>query len=592
MEDTYTTPPEQSEKKTIVRRQFIQGAATTVAAAVATITLQPLLGSPAAEASVVPYRPGKRARISYRYRVERAEKNYVEIRELPDNGDVRRFRDFSGNFAKTLRQGSLGIPDKDAFKSLQNALKTGEFDKFERIKVGTPGGGLNSRLNGPQGALALELEGLDSHATVIPPAPRVDSDITAAEQVEHYWAALLRDVPFTEYENNPLVAKAAADMNRLSYLRSPQNNEFAYPVTPRNLFRGQIYRGDGNVKGPYLSQFLLQTAMQGQIPIVQRIQTYQAGRDFMTSVEEYLRIQNGQEPSRELIPDAELHYIRTGRELAAYPYSDILFQAYYMAALILPQIGAPLVGGPLNPGDPYLGSVTEKAFFTFGAQDAVATMAEMATRALKAAWFHKWVVNLRLRPEAYGGLVQARLSDVQPMPQAARALHSDVFNSAVLPIIRAKYGTYLLPQCYPEGCPTHPCYPAGHGTVAGACLTALKFFYDGSARIRPLLRQQGLDVVVPSWDGLSLVPYTGPDRDEMDLNGEFIKLAFNISFGHGIHAGIHFRSSTHWAILLGEQVALSVLRDRVRSYNEPFSISLTKFDGTRVTFNNRGSDNT
>src|SRR6516162_6601347 len=35
--------------------------------------------------------------------------------------------------------------------------------------------------------------------------------------------------------------------------------------------------------------------------------------------------------------------------------------------------------------------------------------------------------------------------------------------------------------------PTHPCYPTGHGTVGGACITAIKFFFDGSQRIRPLL---------------------------------------------------------------------------------------------------------
>ena len=53
-----------------------------------------------------------------------------------------------------------------------------------------------------------------------------------------------------------------------------------------------------------------------------------------------------------------------------------------------------------------------------------------------------------------------------------------------------------------------------------------------------------------------------------------------ISLGHGIHAGIHFRSSTFWSILLGEQIALSILKDRAKSYDEPFAIAITKFDGT------------
>jgi hypothetical protein len=144
----------------------------------------------------------------------------------------------------------------------------------------------------------------------------------------------------------------------------------------------------------------------------------------------------------------------------------------------------------------------------------------------------------------------------------------------------------LLPQAFPEGSPTHPCYPTGHGAVAGACITAIKFFYDCSQKIRPLLNAVGRDVVVPSDDGLSLNTYGGSDRDSLDINGELNKLAFNISLGHGIHAGIHFRSSTFWSILLGEQITLSILRDRANSYDEPFAITITKFDGTSAEISN------
>jgi len=62
------------------------------------------------------------------------------------------------------------------------------------------------------------LEGLDSHAVVIPPSPSVASAQTAAEAVEHYWGALLRDVPFTHYGTNPLAAQAAEDMYELSFV--------------------------------------------------------------------------------------------------------------------------------------------------------------------------------------------------------------------------------------------------------------------------------------------------------------------------------------------------------------------------------------
>src|SRR5262249_44398355 len=150
--------------------------------------------------------------------------------------------------------------------------------------------------------------------------------------------------------------------------------------------------------------------------------------------------------------------------------------------------------------------------------DAAATLPEMATRALKAAWFHKWIVNLRQRPEEMGALVHARITNRQPKPQAAGSLNADVLNSQAVAQGFSQFGTYLLPQAFPEGAPPHPGYPTGPGTVGGACLTALKFFFDGSQPIRPLLQAAGSDVMQPSADGLTLVPYTGPDRDSLTIN--------------------------------------------------------------------------
>ena len=193
-----------------------------------------------------------------------------------------------------------------------------------------------------------------------------------------------------------------------------------------------------------------------------------------------------------------------------------------------------------------------------------------------------------MRPEAYGALVHARVTNANPMPQAAADLHPDVLNSTVLPLVHAANGgTYLLPQPFPEGSPTHPCYPTGHGTVGGACITALKFYFNCAQKIRPLLTAAGRDVYEANADGSSLDTYGGADASDLDLNGELNKLAWNVTIGHGIHAGIHFRSSSYWSILLGEQVALSVLRDRAKSYNEPFSVSIKKFDGTTATISNQ-----
>jgi len=60
----------------------------------------------------------------------------------------------------------------------------------------------------------------------------------------------------------------------------------------------------------------------------------------------------------------------------------------------------------------------------------------------------------------------------------------------------------------------------------------------------------------------------------------------NVSFGHGIHAGIHWRKSTYNSNLLGEAMAIGMLQDRAKTYNEKFSVTLTKLDANKVTITN------
>ncbi|MEP7148728.1 MAG: phosphoesterase [Acidobacteriota bacterium] len=577
------TPAEES--KGFSRRRFIGG----LSAAVGAIGVAPLLGGKESTATAAAAgnseAPG-RMNDCFNYRKNAAIGNRINVGAQADNGDRARYADLSGNYSKALQHDALGMPNAAACASLQNAMSTGKQSDFAVVLVGTPGGDGNSKLNGPQVALAFDLEGLDSHSTVIPAAPPVASAQTAFEQVEHYWAAILRDVPFTEYGTNALAAQAVADLNNMSFLRGPANSQCPFPVTPQNLFRGQFVSGDGNVKGPYLSQFVIQPTYYGSQFLSQQHQTYLpaggGGRDYMTAVSEFQVVQNGGNSGLPIAYDPVPRYLRNGRDLSAYTRVDVLYQGYFTAFLVLAGLDA-----EPNPGNPYTGSTTQKAFATLGGPDAAGTLAEMATRALKAAWYHKWIKDMRLRPEEYGALVHARKTGVSPMPQAAAALHADVLNSAALPITYSEHGSYLLPQAFPEGSPTHPCYPTGHGTVGGACITALKFFFNGGQKIRPLLNAAGRDVYQPSADGSSLNMYGGADANSLDINGELNKLAYNISVGHGIHAGIHFRSSTHWSLLLGEQVALAVLQDRARSYNEPFSISIKKFDGTTATISNR-----
>ena len=140
-------------------------------------------------------------------------------------------------------------------------------------------------------------------------------------------------------------------------------------------------------------------------------------------------------------------------------------------------------------------------------------------------------------------------------------------------------GNALLPMAFPEGSPTHPAYGAGHATVAGACVTILKSWFNEST----LLVDIGLDPLEPSDDGLSLVPYTGSDAGSLTVGGELNKIASNVALGRNT-AGVHWRSDATESHKLGEQITIGILRDHRACYNEVFSgFSLTKFDGTTIT---------
>jgi len=561
-----STGPEAHSTSGINRRSFLGRIGAGAAAATAAAALaNPSVASAKESTSV---RVSDRLQDAFELRKRLADRDAeIPAARNVGNGDEALYPDKAGTYTKGLPHDSFGRVDLNAFASFKNALNSGEFSDFEEITMGG-----TRTLNGPQGGLCFDLEALDSAQfgqPQVPPAPSTASNLNATELLEHYWASLLRDVAFTDYGSNPLAAEAAAELEAQPTYVGPRNG--SGHVTPNLLFRGAF---PGETLGPYISQFFVIPTACGAQPFSQQMLTYIPNTDYMTSFTDWLTVQNGNVTGLQNQKDSELRYQCNGRCLAAFTHVDVLYQAYLTAFLVLNTIGA-----PLNPGNPYIGSRTENGFGTFGAPDFTATLAEVATKALNAAWYQKWFVHLRPRPEAHGGLVH--LIKTGQGNKTDATFSNVILNSKGLKQSFSKYGTWLLSQAFPEGSPMHPSYPTGHGVVAGACLTVLKFFFDGNFVIP--------DPMVPTSDGLSLVPYTGLDARELTVNGELNKLGHNVSFGHGIHAGIHWRSDTDTSLLLGEAVALSFLWDRARTYNEPFTIHLTKFDGTSATITNRGN---
>ena len=499
----------------------------------------------------------------------------VPIPSHQTNGDQQQYPDGSATYTKGVLQDSIGLVNSAAYETFKTALASGKESDFENIIIGG-----TRTLNGPLGGLAFTLEGTDSHQfgsspsphnqeteVVVPPPPAFSSPAWGTELAELYWCSLLRDTAFTDYVTSPVAAAACVELTSMPYYAGPRTHSGA--VTPQLLFRGGY---PGETQGPYISQLIIAPSFFGAMPMSNQYITYQADLDYMLDPVSFQQVQNGIVTGRRNQPDPTLRYLYNGRALAAWTHVDVLFQAYFVAYLVMNTLGV-----PLNPGNPYTTSRTQNGFDTLGGPDISATVGEVAARVLDTVWYQKWFVHLRPRPESSGGI--AYLTKTNQLGSVQARLNNNFVNSQALKACYDTNYSWLLSQPFPEGSPTHPAYPTGHGVVAGACITVLKFFYDGNFVIpNPL---------VPTPDGLSLNPYTGPDAGNLTINGELNKLAHNISFGHGIHAGIHWRSDTDSSILLGEAFALSFLQDKVLVYHEKLTVHLTKIDGSIATISNQ-----
>jgi hypothetical protein len=478
----------------------------------------------------------------------------------PNNHDEELYPNKLGNFSKGLPHNDDGTVVLSAYNALVNAINSGRAADFDAIPLGGSRG-----LTNPQSGLAFDMQGPDAHALVQPPAPAFASREQVAEISENYWMALLRDVPYSQYAGNPIANAAAADLT--SYGSDFKGPKTGGAVTTATLFRGLT---PGDRVGPYISQFFYQDCNFGANKIEQKITTTQPAINYVTDFPTWLAVQRGIAQPADAF-DPVPRYIRSGRDMGQWVHVDVLFQAYFQGFLVLAGAGA-----PFDDGNPYNNNPSQIAFGTFGGPHLATLLCEVATRALKAVWFQKWFVHRRLRPE-----VMAERIDRTLFASAGYPVHSDIlesFNDANRLQGYMPAGNAFLPLAFPEGSPTHPAYGAGHGTVAGACVTILKAWFNESARLIDI----GLAPVQPSDDGLSLAPYAGSDAGDLTVGGELNKLAANVALGRNM-AGVHWRSDATESLKLGEAIAIGILKEQRSCYNEVFNgFSLTKFDGTTI----------
>ena len=459
--------------------------------------------------------------------------------------------------------------------------------------------------------LAFDLEGPDAQSLALPPAPVVNSAEFVAEVAEVYEMALLRDVPFTEFETDSAVAAAVERLNKLDWFQTaPLIGETLsdeakarrrQPLTVKTAFRGNAF---GDTEGPYVSQFLCRGTPElghqkdgvldglvayGAMVFDNKVRAATPHRDYMTSWEWWLDVQNGADlRGRETYENGgdKYRFIATPRDLATYVHYDALYQAYLNACLSMLAMGV-----PFDPGLPFQERDLldhQQAFAHFGGPHILSLVTEVATRALKAVRYQKFNVHRRLRPEAIAGRIHqwcntqlpslapvANLSDRISETLHKVAIHNKAQNEKYRKVLGPscyefdRDDVYLLPMAFPEGSPMHPSYGAGHATVAGACVTILKAFFDhGHVLLEPY---------VVSNDGTQLTSVQN-QSPALTVEGELNKLASNISIGRD-WAGVHYFTDYYESARMGEQIALGILAEQKLTYGENFSMTVPLFSG-------------
>lgn len=468
----------------------------------------------------------------------------------------------------------------------------------------------------------FDLEGPDAQALTMPPAPTLTSPELTTEMIELYAMALLRDVPFADFEGKSEIYTAIERLNESAWIKAPgprldsdQQGRLRGPFTLQNVFRGVT---PGEQVGPYLSQFLLignkglQAAHNitdglisyGSMRMDQRVRVAEPSKDYMTTWEAWLDVQNGADlrGAESYLPGegcrdalslgAPYRLIATPRDLATYVHYDALYQAYLNACIIMLGERVPFDAGlPFQQDDAF---DKQQGFAHFGGPHILSLVTEVATRALKAVRFQKFNVHRRARPEALGGLVTRYVNGDRTDIAAVSGLVEGLGEGLLAEVATHNQGqnrkfsdrqtdanksfcnSYLLPMAFPEGSPMHPAYGAGHGTVAGACVTILKAFFDHGYELQ-LGDEAGQPVAYQAnGDGTALetVKLAAP----LTVEGELNKLAANIAIGRN-WAGVHYYSDYIESIRLGEQVAIGILQEQKLTYGENFSMTVPLFDG-------------
>ncbi len=588
--------------------------------------------------------PQDRQQESYKIRVDAAKIALARPLEPQEcNGDESipcKPMSFTKGLAHDFKTGLL---QKEAdFKKFVKGVDTGNPADFIATPLGPrPANDWKSKKDvkvrawESQGAgHTFDLEGPDAQSVAMPPAPKLGSDELTAEMAEVYAQALLRDIPFSVFydkansrQKDKKRAKELIDaLNKIPFFRDGKRN--GKTLNLENAFRG-FTRGD--LVGPYISQFLLAggnglnesgdptpeldaedgKVSYGAITINQRVRTALPGKNYMTNWKEWYDVQNGADfRGLEKYRGNDRRFITTGRDLATYVHYDALYEAYLNACLIL--LDAKIdksedCNDPANfkfdAGIPFQRCDKDdhqQGFVNFGGPHILTLVTEVATRALKAVRFQKYNIHRRTRPEGFAARFE-KLNEVKPKigddnAEKLQKSYDALEDAGIFKFLRKENEcNLLLPMAFVEGSPMHPSYGAGHATVAGACVTILKAFFntglyinvskDGDKLSLSKDKKDSKFAFIPSNNGKKLK--TVSLKEAITVEGELNKEAANISIGRD-WAGVHYYTDYSESLKMGEKIAIGLLQEQSITYLSSLNLSMTlsKFDGSKVVIKN------
>ncbi len=454
----------------------------------------------------------------------------------------------AGLFCKTLPHDERGRVAPLVLRDVGSALSSRNIPAIEALPINN-----EYRFVSPLASATWSQWKYASQVRMPAAPPAWDSPALADQALELYWMSLLRDERLAGLERASLSREAAVELAATPSYRG---------LTPQTFGRNLGAAMPAAQHGHAISLLLWMPIPYGAHTIWQAYKMPFREQAFLTKWNEWLDVQNGKWQPGILQHHSELHYLRSGRDLAEYVRWDFSYQAFINAAnIVLSDPHRPR--GALNAALPYKTARTQNGFATLGAAEVLAMIARAADMALKAAWHVKWDQHALLRPEEYGGLIE---QSAMPAAQALR-------ETKALKRVKEKYSSYLLPQAYPEGAPAHPAFPSGHATIAGACATVMKAFFDPNLKFR--------FPVQPTYDGRDRETYDGP---ETNVRTEIDKLAANIAIGRQ-WAGIHWQCDSTGGLALGEEVGLAVLKEAFDQYAEARAgwfkgFNVVRFDGS------------